>query len=189
MSNSEEESFLKNIWNKIKNIYDVIYELGSRMSDHKIFILAAGIAFNIVLYTIPLVLILVSFINIFLEPDELIVTLQQVTEQYLPNQQNYTTLISNTILEIETLATSSKIAGAISFVILLWLSSILISTLNSCISHIFQFEQPHYFRTKLKDLGTTLLLNILIILYGVLLPTIGFATSLIESIFPEAVGF
>ena len=112
-------SYFEKIWKTIKIIYDSINELGIRMSDHKVFVLAGGLAYNILLYIIPLVLILVSFINIFVDPDELIHSIQQFINHYLPDSHNYNEIISNIIVEIKILSTSSKIAGIVGFIILL----------------------------------------------------------------------
>lgn len=176
------------IYDKLENVklYQFIYELGNRMSEHKLFILAGGIAFNILLYIIPLVLILVLFVNIFVEPDVLITAIDDGINRYLPGIENYKEIITSVVAEVNNVASSSKIFGIVGIVILLWLSSTVISTLNSCITHIFGIAQPHYFKTKLKDIATTILLNILILLYGVLLPTFSFTTSFINSITHDA---
>jgi len=177
--------------NKITELYDklertkpyqFIFEFGNRMSEHKLFILAGGIAFNILLYIIPLVLIMVLFVNIFVDPDVLIETIENGINVYLPGIENYAQIIAGVVSEVNNIASSSKIFGIVGFIILLWISSTVISTLNTCITHIFNIEQPHYIKTKLKDIAMTILLNILIVLYGVLLPTLSFATSFIKGI-------
>jgi membrane protein len=157
------------------------------MSEHKLFILAGGIAFNILLYIIPLVLILVLFVNVFIKPDDLISLIEGGINRYLPGVENYTQIITSVVAEVNSIANSSKIFGIVGFIILLWISSTVISTLNTCITHIFNVEQPHYFKTKLKDLATTILLNVLIILYGVLLPVFSFAASFINSVTPDII--
>ena len=119
MLNNESKKKILTVKNYLKTFYDSVYELGTRMSEHKIFILAAGISFNILLYIIPLVLILVSFINIFIDPEEIVAVLEYAIENYIPNAQNYTDLLSHIIKEIEHLANSSKIAGIVGFFILL----------------------------------------------------------------------
>ena len=167
--------------------YQLIYEFGDRMSKHKTFILAGGIAFNILLYIIPLVLILVLFVNMFVEPDVLIDAIESGINVYLPGVENYAQIIAGVVSEVNNIASSSKIFGIVGFVILLWLSSSVVSTINSCITHIFELEQPNYIRTKLKDIGMTMLLNILIVLYGVLLPVLSFASSFINSVAPDEI--
>ncbi len=172
------------LYNKLEKSkgFVFIYELGVNISDHKLFVLAGGIAFNILLYIIPLVLILILFVNIFIEPEVLISTTEHLIQSYLPGIENYAVLLNGIVTEINHIANSSKFFGLLGFVILLWLSSTVISTLNTCITHIFRVEQPHYFKTKAKDIGMTILLNILIILYAVLLPVFSFAASFINSI-------
>jgi len=168
-----------------KKTWNTIYEFGTIISDHNLFTLAGGIAFNILLYIIPLILIFVYFINIFIEPTELIQIIQNVLLNYLPHTDFYAEFIASVVVEIQRIASSAKIAGIVGFIILLWISSTVISALNSCISMIFNVEQPDYFRTKLKDLGMTILLNILILLYCILIPILGIGTSLIYNTFPN----
>jgi len=172
------------LYNKLEKSkgFNFIYELGSSISEHKLFVLAGGIAFNILLYIIPLVLILVLFVNIFVEREVLIATTEYLIQSYLPGIENHAKLLNGIVSEINNIAGSHKFFGILGFVILLWLSSTVISTLNTCITHIFRLEQPHYFKTKVKDIGMTILLNILIILYAVLLPVFSFATSFINSV-------
>ena len=177
-------AFIKILAKICQDIWDTIYEFGTAVSDNKLFVLSGGIAFNVLLYIIPLILIFVYFINIFIEPTELIQMIQNALLHYLPHTKFYDGFIANVIIEIQQIASSSKVAGIIGFIILLWLSSIVISTLNSCISMIFDIEQPDYFRTKLKDLATTILLNILILAYCILLPIFNIGSSIINNIFP-----
>ena len=182
-------AYLKKILNIIKIIFNTVYEFGDRLSNHNVFILAGGLAFNILLYIIPLVLILVSFINIFVDQEQLILSIQQGIQQYLPNTQSYDEIIASIFSEIQILSTNSKLAGIVGFIILLWVASTVVSTLNTCITTIYELEQHNYFRAKLKDLAMTILINILILLYGILLPLTGFATSIVISFFPETLGF
>lgn len=172
------------LYNKLEKskLFNFIYELGSNISEHKLFILAGGIAFNILLYIIPLVLILILFVNIFIQPDVLISTTEHLIQSYLPGIENHAILINGIVAEINNIAASSKLFGLLGFIILLWLSSTVISTLNTCITHIFRLEQPHYLKTKIKDIAMTILLNILIILYAIFLPVFSFAASFINSI-------
>ena len=168
-------------------LFQLVYDFGVRMSDHKLFILAGGIAFNILLYIIPLVLILVLFVNIFIEPEVLILAIENAIKTYLPGIENYTPIIEGIVSEVNNIASSSKIFGIVGFVILLWLSSTVISTVNTCIAYIFNVEQPNYLWTKLKDIAMTILFTILIILYGALLPIFSFAASFINTITPEVI--
>jgi len=168
-----------------KKIIKTINEFGTTVSDHNLFILAGGIAFNVLLYIIPLILIFVYFINIFIETDDLIQIIRDALLNYLPHTDLYSSFIANVVIEIQRIAASAKIAGIVGFVILLWISSTVISALNTCISMIFNVEQPHYFRTKLKDLGTTILLNILILIYCFLIPIVSISNSVIDNIFPN----
>jgi len=112
-------AYLKKILNIIKIIFNTVYEFGDRLSNHNVFILAGGLAFNILLYIIPLVLILVSFINIFVDQEQLILSIQQGIQQYLPNTQSYDEIIASIFSEIQILSTNSKLAGIVGFIILL----------------------------------------------------------------------
>ena len=175
------------IWHKIKQFCSLVYEFGDRMSHHKLFIMAGGLSFNVLLYIIPLVLILTSFINIFIDPDVLVETIHKALNNYLPDSDSYSILISQILSEIESLNSGSKLAGTIGFVVLLWISSTVVSCLNTTISLIYNFEQPTYLLTKLKDISTTLILTILIIIYGFLQPLSSLAEYRIIEIFPSEI--
>ena len=192
MNNKSNEQEIKQNNSKkyfIKTAWDNIYELGRRISKNQLFLLAGGIAFNIFLYIIPLILILVYFVNFFIEPEELIQLVQNVLIDYLPTTDYYKDVIATVIKEVQRIADTSKVAGIIGFIILLWISSAVVSSLHTCISKIFKIEQPHYFKTKLKDLGTTILLNILVLIYCVLLPILTFIFTYLNGLMPDFLEF
>ncbi len=165
--------------------YNYIDELMDRISNHKLFLLAGGLAFNILLYIIPLILIIIYLINVFIDTDDLIHYIETSLIDFLPQTDYYGDIIYSVISEIQRISDSSTIAGIIGIFALLWISSTVISTINTCISTIFNIEQPHYIFTKLRDLGITILLTILILIYSIAMPIVNFVGSYINDIFPD----
>lgn len=177
------------IWKRIVDIYEKNYAkiegLIDNLDAHHTFLLAAGLAFNILLYIIPLILITIYLVNVFFKTDDLIVFIENTLVEFLPATDYYEDIIYKIISEVQHIADGSTLAGIIGVVILLWLSSTVISTLNTCLSTIFNITQPHYIFTKLKDIATTILLTFFILIYSVFMPIFNFLGNYINSIFPD----
>jgi len=174
---------------KILNIYNKKYSqieyLLDRISSNHIFLLAAGLAFNILLYIIPLILITIYLISVFFKPDNLLTLINDTLVEFFPDTTYNQEIIYKIITEVQHIASGATTAGIIGFIALLWISSTVISTLNSCLSIIFNITQSSYIYNKLKDLGIIILITIFILGYSIFLPIFNFVKEYINTIFPD----
>lgn len=169
-----------------KRIWDLLFDFSCRMGEHKVFLLAAGIAFNIMLCILPLILIALFLAKFFIPSDvDLYVLIIDVLRSLTITVGDTDKIIGGIVKVVQDAATTSPIVGIVGFAILVWVSSAVISSLNTCISMIFNIEQPHYFKTKLKDLGMTILLDVLILLYGFVVPIFSIGIGYLTPIFPD----
>jgi membrane protein len=167
---SEKGKFFK-FYKKISIVHKSIAKFIEKIDSHNIFMLSSGIAFNIFLYFIPLILIAiylaVSFIN-FSQVDS---TIENLMIELLPDTENTHIMIYEVLTEITTIRQGSSTTGIIGFISLLWLSSLFISALRSGLDRVFEIKgRKAFIFYKLKDIVLTLSFPILIILYSVAIP-------------------
>ena len=82
-----------------------------RIDDNHLFLIAAGIAFNILLYLMPLLLVAVYFVNEILDVDSVTKFLTDTILQVLPPTESTAKLIESTVKEIYIIS-NNKIGRA-----------------------------------------------------------------------------
>jgi len=170
----------------IKRIYRWLELFDERLERHHTFMLASGIAFNILLYLLPVFLILVLTIRLMFGEQGILKAIQDVILEFLPPTENTYSLINLLSEEVEKLVEFASVFGIISGVMLLWLSSILISSFRSALNTIFNLKSRHIFILyRFKDMFLILVLTFLILLYSYIVPFINQIIDLISSSSPE----
>lgn len=174
------------IWKVIKNIYNLISEFFQRLEQDHIYLIAAGLAFNILLYQIPMFLIFTYIINLTIGFENIAHQLETILKEFLPptsNSQNYLTSI---ISEISNIVSHSSFFGFIGIIILIWISSTLISSLRFSINTVFKIPpKKFFFLDNLKDMLLVILLPIMFILYIFLLPLVDIFQNILVALSPS----
>lgn len=167
-------------------IYEWLGELLNRVDRHHLFMLAAGLAFNIIVYLIPLILIAVFIVNLLFDNQDISVAIEDLMLDFLPPTDAANNIIHKVVHEVTETFRHSKVFGIIGIGILLWLSSLLISSLRYSLNTIFELESPkNFFFYKLKDILITIIITILIFLYSYAVPLVSIASEVIAYYFPE----
>jgi membrane protein len=171
---------------KIYAIYEHLYELSERIEKHHIYLISAGIAFNIFLYIIPLFLVAVYIIDWFFGAEVIASTLEKILRDVFPPTSSAQSLIHTIVAEIYVINTHSTFAGWIGVVVLLWLSSTLLSSLRSGLNTIFHIQTPHIFILyRFKDILLTLILALLILVSSYVIPITSAIVSILEKNSPD----
>ncbi len=161
---------LKIVKEKVKNFFSIIYMLDDRMTEHHIFLVAAGIAFNILLYIIPMILVALYIVHLTVGVENLTDTIEKILKDVIPPNERSRIFLHEIIKEVKLIFSKSTVAGWIGIVSLLWLSSILISSIRTGLNRIFHISTPKvFFIYRLKDIMLTIIMVILILLSTVLL--------------------
>lgn len=170
----------------LKKIYNFGDEFITRVEKHHLFLIAAGIAFNIALYLLPMFLVAVYVVNLFIGDIDLSETLTSITDDFLPPTQQSFELLQEVISEVQNIMDHSSLFGWVSLFALLWISSALISSIRSGLNTIFHFPSPKIFILyRLKDVMLIILITVFIFLYSFVLPIVSFSVTLIENMLPE----
>lgn len=180
------KGILKNPKKSFKRAYRWFELFEERLDSHHTFMLASGIAFNILLYLIPIFLILVLSIRMFLGPQGIIEIFNDILLEFLPPTKETYDLLATVSHEVEILVAYSSVFGFIGGISLLWLSSLLISSFRSALNTIFNLKSPHIFILyRFKDMFLIIILTVLILIYSYALPIVTFFIDSVTNLLPD----
>jgi YihY family inner membrane protein len=149
----------------IRGIWMYIIRILERMDDNHIFLSAAGIAFNILLCFIPLVLLVFYVLAFYLDTSTAIATIDSYMDklQLFPFQRDQLMgLIRTTLSEF---VRGSGVAGIVGLVGLLWTSSALFAALRTVLNRIYHFKDKHnVFISKLKDFAMLSVVGVVLVI-------------------------
>ena len=167
-------------------VYSILDQIGKRFSAHNIYLSAAGIAFNILLYFIPLLMIAIFVSTYFLDNTTTINTIENLIFNLLPrNEQTYDFFLS-ILKEINNLEAGRTASGIIGAITLLWISSTFISSIRSGLDRVFEIKTTKIFVIyKLKDVGVAFGTPILLIIYAVSVPLLTYILSMFNQFLPQ----
>ncbi|GAB5465753.1 MAG: YihY/virulence factor BrkB family protein [Candidatus Kapaibacteriales bacterium] len=168
--------------------YKYTDEFFERASHNHLYILAAGIAFNILLYLIPLFWVTIFVLGFFFSESDVSTLIQDLVYEFLPPTEQTRELLGEILSEVSGLFDGIGLLGIISIVVLLWLSSTLISGFRHALNSIYHLHSKEFFLVyRLKDILLTIVLTVLVILYAYLIPLSSIAVRIVNSIIPEAI--
>ncbi len=178
-------NFLNNDNYLISRIYLFIDRLLTKISNHNDFIIASGIAFNIFLYIIPLLLIGTYIAVNLTDQINLDDSIQTLVMDFLPPTENTDIFVYELLNEVTTIQSGSITSGIIGLISLLWLSSLFISTLRSGLDNVTELQSHRsVFFHKFKDVLLTLIIPIIFFLYAALLPLVTLLAHFLSSFLP-----
>lgn len=169
----------------IRILIAFLEELFNRMSHNHIFIISAGIAFNILLYLIPLILVALYVVNLSIEEDKVIYFIQDKLNQIIPAVPMLKNFIQDILAEITIIYKKSILFGWIGIISLFWLSSTLSSSLRSGLNTIFHIDTPKVFIVyKFQDILLVIFIAIFMLILFYINPIISIIQTYILQLFP-----
>lgn len=170
------------VWAWLRNAWALVRDFADITDRRHIFLLSSGIAFNLLLCTIPLLLLIVSLVSGFLDVEKTKDTVEAALEQFVPSNTQASALIAGVISELGTIFNYSTAAGWIAGIALLWLSSALFSSLRTGLNAIFHIPTPKFFVLyKLKDMAFTIITVVMILLVTLLSPLLTLVEQYVRS--------
>ena len=101
---------LKILKEKAKNFLSAVYLLDDRMTEHHVFLVAAGIAFNILLYLMPMVLVALYIVHITVGVENLTDTIEKILKDVIPPNERSRELLHKVLVEVKLVFTKSTVA-------------------------------------------------------------------------------
>ncbi len=177
--------FLKNFNEKrgfLYTGYKNISELSDRLDAHHTFMHASAIAFNIIIYMIPLFLLVIYIIKVVFDLDILANSIENLLIDYLPPTASTREFVHAIVIEIDLITEHAAFFGWIGAIALLWISSFLISSIRTSLNTIFEAETNRFFMVYwFKDILLTVVISILIMVYSYALPILNFLLDLVNT--------
>ncbi len=131
---------------------DSAWQVLERANDHHIYLAASGIAFNIILFSLPTVLVIVFVLGALVEPAIVIGAVEQFFRQTLPDGGGLEAILREANNELQEVLTNYSNAGWFGIPVLLWISLALFSSVRTALSAVFsQRERGSWLRYILKD--------------------------------------
>jgi membrane protein len=178
---------LTSVWSRIRKAYAIAYECVDITDRRHIFLLASGIAFNLLLCTIPLVILVLSIVSGVIEEATTKEAVKQLLTSFLPQNTKATGLIASIVTEVGVVFNYGTVTGWIAGIALLWLASTLFSSLRTGLNAIFHIPTPKIFLWyRLKDMFLTIISAILILIVTLLSPLLTITQTLWVDVLPAS---
>lgn len=172
----------------VKIVYPIIVEFGDRLSANHSFLLASGIAFNILFCIIPLLLVAMGILGSLIDRETLGQTINRILTDSLPPNQLSSDMMNGTLSELQTAFQLSSVAGWIGAFALLWTSSALFSSLRTGLNAIFNVSTQRFFLVyKFQDILLTLVLMALLLASTLVAPIVEFVGTAGKNVLPTAI--
>jgi membrane protein len=167
-------------------IYRFIDDIGTRLAQEHVYLLSAGISFNVLLCLIPMMLVALYVAGKVIKVDSVIQYVQQALATALPTTQSTNELIATVTSELRTIDEYSATAGYIGIGILIWTSSALFSSLRTGLNAIFNIPSPKFFLWyKFKDLLLTIATSVIILISTLITPLMSLFSSKVLNVLPS----
>jgi len=154
----------------------------SLQSGH-LFLSAAGIAFSIIVSTIPLILLIFSVLGSIIDPSTIEEQVNTAINEIIPYHASADYMKRFILSRIPEVVEYKSLAGWIGSFGLLFTSTWLFSSMRTILNKIFKVEEVKSAVVgMLRDFGMVILILVFIMLSTFLLPTINFFVSLTEEI-------
>lgn len=173
----------------ITKAYHSISDFIIQIERHHIFLLSAAVAFNVILYIIPLILVGIYLTYLFWGTNNFNNVAADLIFTFLPETEQSYFLISELLKETDKIFSVSSFLGWVGILTLLWLSSTVFSSLRSGLNVVFDAKTTKVFVFyKIKDIALTFILSFFVLLLGYFLPFINLLTKSLFDSFPDWLG-
>lgn len=157
----------RRLWQLIRRAWAHIVEIYLRTDEDHTFMLAAGIAFNILTALVPTILLLLFALGYVLELDSASIMreLNKVATTYIVAEQYPENILQQLQLQINTLVQNRGIAGTIGLLGLLWSASALASSIRVAVNKVMRCREVRsYLIYKLYDFLAIMMIGLLVFL-------------------------
>ncbi len=162
----------------------------SQIENHHIFLLASAIAFNVILYVIPLILVGIYITNLVFGATNFNSIIAEIILTFMPETEESYLLISKILLEINKIFKVSNFVGIVGVLSLLWLSSTVFSSVRNSLNIVFEAKATKVFVFyKLQDVVLTIILSVFILILSYFLPLVNLISQALFDNLPQNIAF
>jgi membrane protein len=148
---------------KLQWLWTNTVTIAFRADDDHVFLLAAGIAFNIIIALIPTLLILLFVLGSFVDADRVLEQINEYAATWIVADGYRNDLVETIRTQFNALIENSGVAGLIGIVGLLWTGSALATSIRVAINKVLRCREVRsYLIYKLFDISTIAVLGLLV---------------------------
>lgn len=129
----------------VKRVWRVIKRILRRADEHHIYLAASGIAFNILIFILPTMLVMVFVIGVFMDRTLVISAIEDFLLDVLPPDGGLDAAIDLVKTEINNVLQNSGSAAWIGIPALFWVSLALFGSIRTALNAVFGFRQERTF--------------------------------------------
>ena len=157
---------------------------------HHVFMLASAVAFDILLYQIPLLLLSLYLVHLTIGFDDIADYIKELFSEFMPPSSEADQYVDSLVLEVSKLADHAGFFGIIGSVVLLWISTFAISSIRHSLNTIFGMDPAKgSILHKFKDILYVLMFTVLMIIYSYVVPIMSVIESFFLHLIPESLEF
>lgn len=171
------------VWGWLKWLWNHIVTISFRADEDHVFMLAAGIAFNIITSLVPTILVLFFVLGYVLDADSILRELNRYAETYIVAEGYREDILQKLHAQITSLVENRGIAGLVGIIGLLWSASALATSIRVAVNKVLRCrEARNYFIYKLYDIISIMLIGLLVFISIVTGPLLHLVTALTDRI-------
>lgn len=166
-------------------IWQHINAVSERLEHQHVFLLAAGIAFNVLLCILPLLGMVIVVASLIVPAEVVTAAITDAIANALPPTQQIQRLLERLLIEVERVRSYALTATIVAGVVLLWTASALLSSVRTALNAIFSIPTPGSFVWyKLRDVLLTLVLVLIVTAMLLVTPLLSIFSSNLDEAFP-----
>ncbi len=171
------------VWSWLTWLWNHTITISLRADNDHVFMLAAGIAFNIITSLVPTILVLFFVLGYVIDSEAIFRELNRYAEVYIVAGGYREDILEKLHAQINSLVDNRGIAGAIGIVGLLWSASALATSIRVAVNKVLRCrEVRNYFIYKLYDIISIMLIGLLVFTSIVTGPLLHVVTALTDRI-------
>jgi membrane protein len=144
-------------------LWNHIVAIALRTDEDHVFMLAAGIAFNIITSLVPTILLVLFVLGYVLDSDTIMRQLNEWASTFIVTQGYRQDFLENVQAQITVVVQNRGITGAVGIVGLLWSASALAASIRVSVNKVLRCrEVRNYFIYKLYDFLAIMMIGLLV---------------------------
>ncbi|MBL7992836.1 MAG: YihY/virulence factor BrkB family protein [Candidatus Kapabacteria bacterium] len=171
---SQEE---RGFFSAVKRVWRVLSRILRRADEHHIYLAASGIAFNILIFILPTMLVMVFVIGIFIDRTLVIGAIEDFLLEVLPPDGGLDATIDIVKSEINHVLQNSGSAAWIGIPALFWVSLALFGSIRTALNAVFGFRHEKTFWAAVGRDSFLLMLFVLAILLSNAAPRLALSAA------------
>jgi membrane protein len=152
--------------------------------EHPIFLLAAGIAFNVLLCVVPLLFLLTYGLGYFIDWQPLLALAEKQIAQVVPSETYRATLMEVVRTQVDSIVNIGGVVGMLGSLGAVWTSTALFSSVRTAINGIYGFRSMRFFAMyKVYDVVLLGAMGVLVMILALLAPMTVISSEAVHRVF------